>query len=253
PQCSGTAPLGDVLPGGRGILVREDLLPHSCVSAPPGAAEQMRVIGAEVAIPFLHDATLSGFLLVGAKLSGDPYFSEDIDLLSTLAAQADIAIKNAQLYRQVVRVNDYIENILSTIESGVIAVTPDETVTLFNAAAGRMTGIDPAAVKGHPLRDIPGAVADALRATTSEGLPRAQVEGLVQDTNGRLTPIICSTSVLRDRADVTLGSVAVFSDLTRLHELEGEKRRAERLASIGAFASGITHEIKNPLVAIKTF
>ncbi len=35
--------------------------------------------------------------------------------------------------------------------------------------------------------------------------------------------------------------------------LENEKRRAERLASFGALVAGIAHEIKNPLVAIKTF
>src|SRR5262249_7867797 len=44
-----------------------------------------------------------------------------------------------------------------------------------------------------------------------------------------------------------------FSDLTRLKTLELEKRRAERLASFGALASGVAHEIKNPLVAIRTF
>jgi signal transduction histidine kinase len=49
------------------------------------------------------------------------------------------------------------------------------------------------------------------------------------------------------------GIVAVFSDLTKLRELESEKRRTERLASIGAFAANMAHEIKNPLVAIKTF
>jgi signal transduction histidine kinase len=35
--------------------------------------------------------------------------------------------------------------------------------------------------------------------------------------------------------------------------LEAEKRRAERLAAFSAMASGIAHEIKNPLVAIRTF
>jgi two-component system, NtrC family, sensor histidine kinase HydH len=44
----------------------------------------------------------------------------------------------------------------------------------------------------------------------------------------------------------------VFHDLSRLKALEEEKNRVERLASIGAFMSGIAHEIKNPLVAIKT-
>jgi signal transduction histidine kinase len=45
----------------------------------------------------------------------------------------------------------------------------------------------------------------------------------------------------------------VFSDLTQLKDLEQEKRRVERLASFGALASGVAHEIKNPLVAIRTF
>jgi C4-dicarboxylate-specific signal transduction histidine kinase len=40
--------------------------------------------------------------------------------------------------------------------------------------------------------------------------------------------------------------------MSRLKELEQEKRRAERLASIEAIASGLAHEIRNPLVGIKT-
>ena len=51
----------------------------------------------------------------------------------------------------------------------------------------------------------------------------------------------------------SLGAVAVFSDLSRLKELEQEKRRAERLASLEAIASGMVHEIRNPLVSLKAF
>src|SRR4029077_10367990 len=40
---------------------------------------------------------------------------------------------------------------------------------------------------------------------------------------------------------------------SRLRELEEGKRRSERLASIGALAAGMGHEIKKPLVAIRTF
>jgi signal transduction histidine kinase len=45
----------------------------------------------------------------------------------------------------------------------------------------------------------------------------------------------------------------VLNDISRLKELEQEKRRAERLASIEAIASGLIHEIRNPLVGIKTY
>lgn len=66
-------------------------------------------------------------------------------------------------------------------------------------------------------------------------------------------PLVCSTATLKNRDGSTHGALIVFSDLTRLKELEREKRRAQRLASFGAFASGVAHEIKNPLVAIRTF
>ena len=49
------------------------------------------------------------------------------------------------------------------------------------------------------------------------------------------------------------GAIAVLNDHSRLKALEEEKRRADRLAAMGAMATGIAHEIRNPLVAIKTF
>jgi PAS domain S-box-containing protein len=217
------------------------------------AGKELLQLQTEVAFPFVEDDSLSGFLLIGSKLSGDPYFSDDLDLVSTLVTQAAIALKNAQLYRQVVIANEYIGNILSTMESGVIAVAADGTVTLFNAAAERMTQLLASDLKGQPLDILPRPLAEALRIASGDGEPRAQIEGIIHNRAGHAIPIISSSSTLRDRSGGVLGAVAVFSDLSRVNELEREKRRAERLASIGALASGIAHEIKNPLVAIKTF
>jgi signal transduction histidine kinase len=191
---------------------------------------------------------------LGPKLAGDPYFAQDLDLLTTLVGQAAIAIKNANLYRQVLVVNEHVESILATMESGVAAVSADGRVTLFNQAAARMTALDPKQTKNQLLECLPTAIADALKGTLADGLARHQTEAIIQGpASSSDTPVLCSTSSLTDRSGRILGAVAVFSDLTRVKQLEGEKRRAERLASIGAFASGLAHEIKNPLVAIKTF
>src|SRR5262249_48144781 len=65
--------------------------------------------------------------------------------------------------------------------------------------------------------------------------------------------IVDSTSRLRDPAGQLVGAAAVITDMSPLKATEREKRRAERLASIEAIASGLVHEIRNPLVAIKTF
>lgn len=214
----------------------------------------LRQLGAAMALPIQEDESLSGFFLVGPKLSGDAFFAEDVDLLAILLNQTTIAMKNAQLYSEVVLANDYVENILSTIDSAVIAVDRNGTVTRFNSAAERLTGLLATQMKGKSFADLPRSVSRLLEATSRDSQARTQVETTVLDrTRNRLVPVICSISPLLDRAGSLLGAVAVINDLTGLKRLEEEKRQVERLASIGALASGIAHEIKNPLVAIKTF
>ena len=50
-----------------------------------------------------------------------------------------------------------------------------------------------------------------------------------------------------------VGVILVFSDQTKLKKLEMQVRRTDRLASLGTLSAGMAHEIKNPLVTIKTF
>mgnify|MGYP003694136233 CR=1 FL=1 len=61
-----------------------------------------------------------------------------------------------------------------------------------------------------------------------------------------MIPLMCTISPLRNPQGALAGAVAVFTDLSRLKELERERRRAERLASLEAIASGMVHEIRNP-------
>src|SRR2546428_11598496 len=82
-----------------------------------------------------------GAIVVGPKLSGDPFYPQDLDLLMTLPNQAGVAVKNAQLYAQVVLANEHLNNIVSTIESGVGAGDATGQITLFNRAAEQLTGL----------------------------------------------------------------------------------------------------------------
>ena len=250
---AGRSSLVNVLSRTRSYLLRDDFGRGKSDPIQNEALAELATLRGEMALPILHEEQLTGFLIVAPKLSGDPYFSEDIDLLSTLVGQAAIAIKNAQLYREVALVNEYVTNIVATMESGVISVDTNGKITLFNPAAERITSLTRRAVRLGPTSSLPAALGHPLQATLADGQPRVQAETTIPDAAGRYTPVSSSTYALRDRLGNVLGAVAIFSDLTRLKELEGEKRRAERLASIGALASGIAHEIKNPLVAIKTF
>jgi PAS domain S-box-containing protein len=209
-------------------------------------------------LPVLAEDRLIAMIAVGPKLSGDAFYRQDLDLLMTLANQAGIAIKNAQLYAAVTLANEYLENIAATIESGVIAVNSAGRVAMFNRAAEQLTGLRTAATTGGPALALPPCLAEPLLATLADGQPRIHPEIELPTAaplpDGPVSrPVICTVSPVRDYTGAVLGAVAVFSDLTPLKELEIERRRAERLAYFQALAAGIAHEIKNPLVAIKTF
>jgi signal transduction histidine kinase len=90
-------------------------------------------------------------------------------------------------------------------------------------------------------------------ASISDGQARTYPEIEVAGSENVIRPMMYMTSPLCDPNASVLGAVGVFSDLTPLKELEIERRRAERLAYFEVLASGIAHEIKNPLVAIKAF
>ena len=70
---------------------------------------------------------------------------------------------------------------------------------------------------------------------------------------GRALPLVVHTSALHDHKGAVSGAIAVLNDHSRLKALEEDKRRTDRLSALGAMATGIAHEIRNPLVAIKTF
>ena len=60
----------------------------------------MRQVGATLAVPLLAGENLLGILTLGEKRSGDLYTQEDLELLTTLAHSATLALENAHLHEE---------------------------------------------------------------------------------------------------------------------------------------------------------
>jgi PAS domain S-box-containing protein len=236
----------------RDLLLTDEIAHESPSGDRARLLGELGRLGWALVLPLVSEDKVIGAIVVGSKRSGDPFYPQDLDLLMTLANQAGIAVKNAQLYAQVVLANEHLNNIVSTIESGVVAVNPTGQITLFNRAAEQLTGMPIERVRYQSVSVLPACVGTMLTETVVDGRARTEPEvGLSDGTTTR--PIICTTSPLHDQMGAVLGAVAVFSDLTPHKNLELERRRTERLAYFEMLAAGIAHEIKNPLVSIKTF
>ena len=253
-QALTTAPpsIVDWLKNNRRYLIQDEPVARRDFKADTSLQDALSRLDWGLVLPLLSEATLIGFIAVGPKRSGDPFYPHDLDLLMTLANQAGIAVKNAQLYTEVVLANEYVENIVATIESGVVAVNPAGRVTMFNRAAERLTALRAEAIRSESVSGLPEVLGTLLRTTLEDGQARTAPE-IALHAGSTTRPVICTTSPLRDPGGAILGAVAVFSDLTPLKELEAERQRVERLAYFEVLASSIAHEIKNPVVAIKTF
>lgn len=61
----------------------------------------MKRIEAALCLPLFIEEKIVGMIVLGNKLSGEPYSTQDIELLTTLSNQASIALQNAKLYSEV--------------------------------------------------------------------------------------------------------------------------------------------------------
>jgi PAS domain S-box-containing protein len=215
--------------------------------------QEFALLHSKVLIPLLVEGQAAGFIAVGEKRSGDPFFTQDIEFLATIGHQAGAALKRAQLHEEVTWMKEYNESILRHMESGLVVVNHDSVVTVVNEAAARMLGTSVAEMVGQPLDQLtPCGLGTPLLDTLLAKEVYTNHEATLMTGSGQTLPVVLSTSVLHGENGQPGGAILAVHDLSKIKALEEEKRRIERLASIGAFMSGIAHEIKNPLVAIKT-
>ncbi len=201
-------------------------------------------------LPLITNEGIVGILTLGQKQSHDVYSEEEVAAFRALAGPFGTAIANARLYQELEDLHQHLARVFAQMREGVIAVDLDGAVTTVNDAVKRFLGpIEP----GAPLDSLPPEVAAILRKTLREQRPISDFETSLMTPRGEPLPILMSSSCFRSSGDETTGAVALLYDLSQIKQLEENVIRADRLSSVGVLAAGMAHEIKNPLVSIKTF
>jgi two-component system sensor histidine kinase HydH len=145
------------------------------------------------------------------------------------------------------------EMILRSLASGVIAVDSKRQITAFNHTAERITGFKADQVLRKTFDALPSPLRAVLEETFAAGdsIPDRQMP--ISDSRGGETLIRVSTFTSANGPGKVEAALLVLHDVSSAKKLELNVRRLDRLANIGTLSASAAHEIKNALVAIKTF
>jgi two-component system sensor histidine kinase HydH len=154
--------------------------------------------------------------------------------------------------RTLAEMKSYTENVVESMASGLITVDPEGKIVSANRLGSQVLGFDPAGALGRAIESvIPPHLFD-LRAILRR--EKNILEKEIDYPGGRgVIPLSVSATPLRGPEGTSMGAVIIFRDLREIRELQEQVRRSERLASLGRLASGVAHEIRNPLSSIKGF
>ena len=153
--------------------------------------------------------------------------------------------------RTLSEMRSYTEKVVESMASGLITVDTSGNIVSTNRRASYLLDLSKQ-VRGQPLEKvIPSQCLDLTGVLHHE---REIIEKEIDcPRREEIIPLSVSATPLRDPEGVNMGAVIIFRDLREIRELQEEVRRSERLASLGRLASGVAHEIRNPLSSIKGF
>lgn len=144
--------------------------------------------------------------------------------------------------------------IVENVGEAVIALDPQGSISLFNAAAQTLTGMSEKQCIGRPFGECFGhqkALCSLIEKALRAGRSISDHE-MIELQNRRMSlPVSATASPLFTATGEQQGAVLIMRDLTQIRILEDAIRRADRLSMVGTMAAGLAHEIKNPLGGIK--
>jgi PAS domain S-box-containing protein len=153
-------------------------------------------------------------------------------------------------------IENYNENILQSVASGVITFNWERIITTFNQSAERILDFSRAEATGKSCEELFGRKSE-INQLLDAAMDRQQVitrqECSLRKKNGERIWAGISTSLLRDPQNQVIGTTLVFSDLTEIKRLQEQVELKKRLTVLGEMSAGLAHEMRNFMGTIMGF
>jgi PAS domain S-box-containing protein len=201
---------------------------------------------------------------IAALINAFRYFNETATTLSASYQRLEARLgdlgreleeKDRQLYsrlRELDRVTRYLNSLVESLSTGVLAIDLEGNITIINKAASDLIGVSPEEAIGQFYRTLipqDPTVSGALK-TLIEG---PEQRGIERKFPAAAHPVISQTAWVVDSLGDRIGVMELFDDAGVIRGLEEQIEHQKTLSALGEMAASVAHELRNPLAGISGF
>lgn len=239
-----TQPINDFLISKRVIESRTALvIPDTHQESTWIVIEETSWIRANLIIPICLQERVLGMLRLDSDTPGQ-FSEQDAQRLQSLAGAAAIALSNAQLYAQTQKQARQMQQILDSVEAGLLLLDTNYRIILANPAGRVQVAVLAGAEIGQTLTHLGNKPLEDVLA-----LPRHSYYHEVTPADAA-RPIFEVVARPVMGAPQTEGWVLVLRDVTEERDAQKRMQQQEKLAAVGQLAAGIAHDFNNILTSI---
>lgn len=207
--------------------------------------------------PFFMDGTLIGYYRIGLSLeplktvnerlqrriiiSGIILFVFGFIIITLLFVRQNLDL----VKKQYLKIETYSKKLISSVSDAIIVINSDKIITELNKSAETLFETSSEMLLGKELEEILGENCSNTFISESK---IEQIECKIMSKNKEL--LISKSKFLDEKGNQN--TVLVIKDLTELKKMERQIARSNEMNAMGQLASGVAHEIRNPLNSIAT-
>ncbi|MEX2606907.1 MAG: ATP-binding protein [Kiritimatiellia bacterium] len=207
-------------------------------------------LGAEMIVPLRGRDGLLGWFFTGHPLTGNPFDPETTDQLILAADLMAVSLESALLHQEVSLQKALAETLINALPVGIIYSDERGLIRWCSPVANFLLGSKEQDHTGKNLHSLGPHIHEAANMLFKTAQSGPVIRDWQDPVNGR--PLRVTAIPIANQQHYS-GILMTLEDRTSENQIKDKQDRLDRGLFWNQLAASMSHEVRNPLVAIKTF